>query len=103
MINGRIKRAPSCIWLHSNSEGYGRNADVRWALIAHDLTNIRAFDRKSEVVAVTMRLYRLAAMMLVVEAEVAASRFAIYRGRSFTFRSIPCVIQLRENANESMR
>jgi hypothetical protein len=38
------------------------------------LTNARAFDRKSEVVAVTMRLYRLAAMMLVIEAETAASR-----------------------------
>ncbi len=42
------------------------------------LTNARTFDRKSEVVAVTTRLHRLAAMMLVVEAEVAASRFAIY-------------------------
>ena len=47
------------------------------------------------MVAVTTRLYRLAAMMLVVEAEIAASRFK--------FRSIPCVIQLRETANESMR
>jgi hypothetical protein len=65
------------IRIHGNVKSYGWNADVRRALIAHDVANARAFDRKSEVVAVTMRLYRLAAMMLVVEAEVAASRFAI--------------------------
>jgi hypothetical protein len=42
------------------------------------LINARDLDGKSRVVAVTMRLYQLAAIALVVEAEVAASRFAIY-------------------------